>query len=190
MRTGSSDSHNNDAAAAVVNLLTLPFSAVGNAATALGILPRTASAATPSRRGGADAVLRTHADVLLQLVRFTDIDFVFMGWFRLRVSLTCGQGKHARAGKLIACGMRPAEEGGEPDDDDDRRGGGGGRRVGAMRWRVANESSCEEGCGDDEGGTVEYVSGWLAAPLVHAAEPVLDSSSSRTAEGSRRRRFE
>lgn len=113
-----------------------------------------ASCSVTAPMRAAAGVLATQQDVLVQLAHFTDIDFAFIGWYRLRVSLHVGSGKGAPAAPLIAHARRGSRAPAE------RRHPGGADTLG-LGWTE---------CADPEGGRYEYVSRWLAAPLVDVSE--------------------
>ena len=80
-----------------------------------------------------------------------DVDFAFIGWFRLRISLHAGKGPNAPAVPLVARY---------------RRGAGGA--VPGSRTASGGTGTAEPP-DDTAGRPAEYVSRWIAAP-VPAAE--------------------
>lgn len=98
-------------------------------------------------------VLSGHVDVLVQLARFIDVDFAFVGWFRMRISLHASTSPTAPACPLIARYRR-----------------GAGRAVSAA---AAAGVELEDGAPRKVAPT-EYVTRWIAAPI--ASSEVLDEA--------------
>ena len=83
-------------------------------------------------------VLSGHVDVLVQLARFIDVDFAFVGWFRLRVSVHVGTSSTAPRAQLVARYRRGTGRAHTAENDGPSRGPN------------------------------EYVSRWIAAPMASA----------------------
>lgn len=99
---------------------------------------RSMSARSESPISIVQGVLSGHVDVLVQLARFIDVDFAFVGWFRLRVSVHVGTSSTAPRAQLVARYRRGTGRAHTADNDGPSRGPN------------------------------EYVSRWIAAPMASA----------------------
>ena len=99
---------------------------------------RSTSARSESPISIVQGVLSGHVDVLVQLARFIDVDFAFVGWFRLRVSVHVGTSSTAPRAQLVARYRRGTGRAHTADNDGPSRGPN------------------------------EYVSRWIAAPMASA----------------------
>ena len=133
------------------SLLERAFSSGSEIAAARGL-------ATERRKKGL-GVLVTELDVLVQPIRFMDIDFVFMGWYRLRISIYGGTSRNAQPAPLIARATRDAST------------------AGIERENGLSPHAAVEGVfyPPEEGEVYEHVTEWYAAPLVGIYEPMLQS---------------